>query len=79
MSSLIFCNVALDVLEQCGNDLSDVSVERFAQALQTNITVTHIDLVSSPPIYLLLSQSSRACSVQYVTQAVCTESQPRHY
>ena len=61
------------------NDLSDVSVERIAQALKTNSTVTHVDLVSSLPIYLLLLQRLRARTLQYVTQAVCTEPQLRHY
>ena len=61
------------------NDLSDVSVERIAQALKTNNTVTHVCLVSSLPIYLLLLQSSCARTLQYVTRAVCTEPQPRHY
>ena len=58
-----------------GNDLSDVSVERIAQALKTNSTVTHVDLVSSLPIYLLLLQSSCSRSLQYVTRAVCTDPQ----
>ena len=61
------------------NNLSDVSVERIAQALKTNSTVTHVDLVSSLPIYLLLLQSSCFRSLQYVTRAVCTELQPRNY
>ena len=62
-----------------GHNLSDVSVERIAQALKTNSTVTHVDLVSSLPIYLLLLQSSCARTLQYVTRAVCTERQSRHY
>ena len=61
------------------HNLSDVSVERIAQALKTNSTVTHVDLVSSLPIYLLLLQRLRARTLQYVTRAVCTEPQPRHY
>ena len=61
-----------------GNNLSDVSVKRIAQALKTNSTVTHVDLVSSLPIYLLLLQSSCARTLQYVTRAVCTEPH-RHY
>ena len=61
------------------NNLSDVSVERIAQALKTNSTVTHVDLVSSLPIYLLLLQSSCSCTLQYVTRAVCAELQPRNY
>ena len=65
-------------LVQLHRGLSDVSVERIAQALKTNITVTHVDLVSSLPIYLLLLQSSCARTLQYVTRAVCTEWQ-RHY
>jgi hypothetical protein len=44
-------------LVQLHRGLSDVSVERIAQALKTNSTVTHVDLVSSLPIYLLLLQS----------------------
>ena len=55
--------------------VSDVSVERIAQALKTNSTVTHVDLVSSLPISLLLLQSSFARSLQYVTRVVCTEPQ----
>ena len=66
-------------IQLVGHNLSDMSVERIAQALKTNSTVTHVDLVSSLPIYLLLLQSSRARTVQYVTRAVCTEPQPRHY
>ena len=61
------------------NDLSDVSVERIAQALKTNSTVTHVDLVNSLPICLLLLQSSCSRSLQYVTRAVCAELQPRNY
>jgi hypothetical protein len=66
-------------IQLVGHNLSDVSVERIAQALKTNSTVTHVDLVSSLPIYLLLLQSSCARTLQYVTRAVCTEPQPRHY
>ena len=55
--------------------VSDVSVERIAQALKTNSTVTDINLVSSLPIYLLLLQSSCSRSLQYVTRAVCTDPQ----
>ena len=66
-------------IQLVGHNLSDVSVERIAQALKTNSTVTHVDLVSSLPIYLLLLQSSFARTLQYVTRAVCTEPQPRHY
>ena len=66
-------------IQLVGHNLSDVSVERIAQALKTNSTVTHIDLVSSPPIYLLLLQRLRARTLQYVTRAVCTEPQLRHY
>jgi hypothetical protein len=57
------------------NNLSDVSVERIAQALKTNSTVTHVELVSGLPIHLLLLQSSCALTLQYVTRAVCTEPQ----
>jgi hypothetical protein len=63
----------------CMGGVSSVSVERIAQFLKTNSTVTHVDLVSSLPIYLLLLQSSCSRSLQYVTRAVCTELQPRHY
>ena len=66
-------------IQLVGHNLSDVSVERIAQALKTNSTVTHVDLVSSLPIYLLLLQRLRARTLQYVTRAVCTEPQPRHY
>ena len=66
-------------IEMSANNLSDVSVERIAHALKTNSTVTLVDLVSSLPISLLLLQSSFARSLQYVTRAVCTEWQPRHY
>ena len=66
-------------IQLVGHNLSDVSVERIAQALKTNSTVTHVDLVSSLPIYLLLLQSSCARTLQYVTRAVCTERQFRHY
>jgi hypothetical protein len=66
-------------IEMSANNLSDVSLERIAQALKTNSTVTLVDLVSSLPIFLLLLQSSFARSLQYVTRAVCTELQPRHY
>ena len=44
-------------IQLVGHNLSDVSVERIAQALKTNSTVTHVDLVSSLSIYLLLLQS----------------------
>jgi len=50
--------------------VSDVSVERIAQALKTNSTVTHVDLVSSLPIYLLLLQSS-LCSHAAIRDASC--------
>ena len=66
-------------IQLVGHNLSDVSVERIAQALKTNSTVTHVDLVSSLPIYLLLLQSSCDRTLQYVTRAVCTEPQPWHY
>ena len=61
------------------NNLSDVSLERIAQLLKTNSTVTNVDLVSSLPIYLLLLQSSCSRSLQYVTRTICAEPQPRHY
>ncbi len=61
------------------NNLSDVSVERIAQLLKTNSTVTRVDLVSSLPSYLLLLQSSCSCTLQYVTRAVCTEPQLGYY
>ena len=69
----------VETINLSGNNLSDVSVERIAQALKTNSTVTHVDLVSSLPIYLLLLQSSCFRSLQYVTRAVCTELQPKNY
>jgi hypothetical protein len=59
-------------IQLVGHNLSDVSVERIAQALKTNSTVTHVDLVSSLPIYLLLLQSSCDRSLQFVTRVVCT-------
>jgi hypothetical protein len=61
------------------SDVSDVSVERIAQALKTNSTVTDINLVSSLPSYLLLLQSSCSRSLQYVTRAVCTDPQLGYY
>ncbi len=61
------------------NNLSDVSVERIAQALKTNSTVTRVDLVRSLPSYLLLLQSSCSRSLQYVTRTICAEPQPRNY
>ena len=69
----------VETINLSSNNLSDVSVERIAQLLKTNSTVTRVDLVSSLPIYLLLLQSSCSRSLQYVTRAVCTELQPRHY
>ena len=66
-------------IELSMNYLSDVSVERIAQLLKTNRTVTRVDLVSSLPIYLLLLQSSCFRSLQYVTRAVCADPQHGHY
>jgi hypothetical protein len=57
-------------IQLVGHNLSDVSVERIAQALKTNSTVTHVDLVSSLPIYLLLLQSSCARTHRMTTQAL---------
>ena len=62
-------------IQLVGHNLSDVSVERIAQALKTNSTVTRVDLVSSLPNCLSLLQSSCALTLQYVTRAAFTEPQ----
>jgi hypothetical protein len=60
------------------NDLSDVSAERIARALKSNMTVTEVNLVSCLSICLLLLQISSARMLQCVTRAFCAAFQRSH-
>jgi hypothetical protein len=60
------------------NDLSDVSAERIARALKSNMTVTEVELVICLSICLLLLQISSARVSQCVTRAFCAVHQQSH-
>ena len=68
----------LKEINLAGNPLSDVSAERIARALKSNMTVTEVNLVSCLSICLLLLQISSARMLQCVTRAFCAAHQQIH-